>query len=460
MGDVTADRLVSYAAALRYEDLGPEVVHQVKRLTIDSIGCGLGAFTSDPVKAIRDVTASISSPWSATVLGTREQTTPDMAAFVNGTMVRYLDFNDAYNGADTAHPSDNIPVVLAAAEAYGAPGQELVTGIVLAYEVQSAWADTFGLRVAGPWDQAVYATISTPLGAGKVMDLTEEQMREALRLSMVGGMAMGEARRGMISHWKAAAVPNAGRNGVFAAMLAERGLTGPPAIFNGTHGFFASITGGEVEMEPLGHEGGNGRHFRIMDSRVKRFPSGFFSQTAIEGALEARDALGITGGNDVRRVHIRTFDSGFHVMAGDPTRWHPDTRETADHSIPYVVSCALHFGSLEPSHFEDEMLGDQSLLDLMQKVEVVKDPECQAAWPEAILNIVTVETTDGRSHTARVPYYQGHFKRPMSDQDLENKFQRLTSGLLSKHQQHAALQALWRLDEVDNLTEVMELLVV
>ena len=154
-----------------------------------------------------------------------------MAAFVNGTMVRYLDFNDSYNGKDIAHPSDNIPAVLAAAEAHGGSGREMIAAVALAYEVQAAWADSFHLASGGAWDQAAYAAVSAPLGAGRVIGLTVEQLAEALRISVVSSMTLGEARRGTISHWKAAAVPNAGRNGVFAAMLARRGMTGPPEVF-------------------------------------------------------------------------------------------------------------------------------------------------------------------------------------------------------------------------------------
>ena len=455
MIDPIVERLTSYAASLEYRELPDEVVHQVKRLVIDSIGCGLAAADAAPVRAARGLALEVHGSSPATLLGTTDTTTPDMAAFVNGTMVRYLDFNDSYNGKDIAHPSDNIPAVLAAAEAQGASGRELIAAVALAYEVQAAWADSFQLASGGAWDQTAYAAISAPLGAGKAMGLSAEQLTEALRISVVSSMTLGEARRGTISHWKAAAVPNAGRNGVFAAMLARRGMTGPPEVFTGSHGFFAGATGGPVELAPLAREGGNDRAFRLMESRFKRFPAGFVSQTAIEGAMEARDVLGITDTDDIQHVHIRTFESGKRIMAGDPTRWHPETRETADHSIPFVVACALRFGTLEPAHFEDDVLHDPALLDLMQRIEVVQDPECDAAWPEAILNILTVQTSNGRQHTASVPYYTGHFKKPMSDIDIEDKFRRLTAGLLDESRQQTALDRLWHLDDETDLGGVM-----
>ena len=233
-------------------------------------------------------------------------------------------------------------------------------------------------------------------------------------------------------------------------------MTGPPEVFSGSHGFFAGVTGAPVELAPLAQEDGVDRAFRLMESRFKRFPAGFVSQTAIEGAIEAREALGVADAGDIAHVHIRTFESGKRIMAGDPTRWRPETRETADHSIPFVVACALRFGTLEPAHFEDDVLRDPVLLDLMQRIEVVQDPECDAAWPEAILNILTVRASDGRQHTASVPYYTGHFKKPMSDADVEDKFRRLTTGLLDESRQKAALDCIWRLDEESNLRRVME----
>ncbi len=455
MTDPIVERLSSYVAGIGYSDLPGEVVHQVKRLVIDSMGCGLAAGDADPVRAARDLALGAHGPSPATLLGSTDRTTPDMAAFVNGTMVRYLDFNDSYNGKDIAHPSDNIAPAMAAAEAHGASGQELIAAVALAYEVQAAWADSFHLASGGAWDQAAYAAISAPLGVGRVIGLTAEQLAEAVRISVVSSMTLGEARRGTISHWKAAAVPNAGRNGVFAAMLARRGMTGPPEVFSGSHGFFAGVTGAPVELAPLAREDDNDRPFRLMESRFKRFPAGFVSQTAIEGAIEAREVLGIADAGDIEHVRIRTFESGKRIMAGDPTRWRPETRETADHSIPFVVACALRFGTLEPAHFEDDILRDPVLLDLMQRIEVVQDPECDAAWPEAILNILTVRTSDGRQHTASVPYYTGHFKKPMSDADIEDKFRRLTAGLLDESRQRAVLDRLWRLDEETNLGRVM-----
>jgi len=460
MGDMTVERLANYAASLNYDDLPTDVVHQVKRLVVDSLGCGIGAFNSEPAKAVRAMASSYTSTRTATLLGTDMRTTPDLAALANGTMVRYLDFNDNYAGKSNAHPSDSIAPMMAVAEAFDASGQDLITGIVLAYEVQSAWADTFRLKDGGPWDQAVYPTISMPLGAGKVMGLNKGQLAEAVRLSVVQGLPLLEARRGKISHWKACAVPNAGRNGIVSAILAKQGLMGPPAIFEGVAGFFAGVNRGPMYLEPLAGEEGNPNPFRIMKSSIKRFPAGFFSQTAIEGALNARGALGIVNSGDIQRIIVKTFNHGFSVMAGDSTRWRPKTRETADHSIPFVVACALHFGSVDIEHFEERVLKDPEIIALMDKIEVQLDPECEAAWPDATLNIVTVEMIDGRKYTVDTPHYLGHFKRPTSDGDIEEKFRKLTHNLLTPNQQEDTFDTIWNLENLEDISKICGTLVI
>ena len=264
----------------------------------------------------------------------------------------------------------------------------------------------------------------------------------------------------MISHWKAAAVPNTGRNGVFAALLAKRGFTGPEEIFEGQQGFFTAVTRRPVDLAPLAGEDGNSQPFRVMESRIKRFPAGIISQTAVEGALEAREQLGLRSPSDVRAVHIRTFEHAVFSMAGHPSRWRPETRETDDHSIPFVVACALSFGSVQPAHFVDEVMRSPELVDLMQKITVVEDAECEAEWPGANLSIVTVEADDGRQHTARVPYHLGHVRRPIGDRDVDAKFRGLTADLMSEAQQTAALDALWHVDETDDIRALMERLAV
>src|SRR5690242_2824298 len=210
-----ARRLAQYAFDLRFEDLPPKTVHEVKRRFIDSLGCAMGAISGDPGRIARTLAKSVTSDEPATVIGTRHRSSPEWAAFSNGVHFRYLDYNDTYLSLEPAHPSDNIAAVLAAGEPAGASGRDLITATVLSYEIQCRLCDAASIRARG-WDHVTYGSFSTSLAAGKLLGLSVEQLTHAQGLAGVPNNAMRQTRVGMLSHWKGCAFANASRNGVFA----------------------------------------------------------------------------------------------------------------------------------------------------------------------------------------------------------------------------------------------------
>src|SRR5437867_7459019 len=154
-----AEQLAEYAAGLKFEELPAPVVHEVKRRVIDSIGCALGAWEAEPCVIARRVASRFSAERGATLLGTSHRAPPDWAAFANGCLVRYLDYNDTYLSKEPAHPSDNIAAVLAVAETEGASGREFIAAIALAYEIQCRLCDAASLRARG-WDHVTYVAFS------------------------------------------------------------------------------------------------------------------------------------------------------------------------------------------------------------------------------------------------------------------------------------------------------------
>src|SRR5436305_2336210 len=168
MSKPLADRIAEYAVDLRFEQLSPDVVHEVKRRVVDSLGCAFGAWHDEPGVVARKVASGLSAERGSTLIGTTHRAPPDWAAFANGTMVRYLDYNDTYLSKEPAHPSDNIPAALAMAEAENADGRELITAIALAYEIQCRLCDTASLRARG-WDHVTYGAFSTALAAVRLM---------------------------------------------------------------------------------------------------------------------------------------------------------------------------------------------------------------------------------------------------------------------------------------------------
>src|SRR5215475_9182952 len=236
MAKSLAHQFAEYACALQFEDLSRDTVHEVKRRLIDSIGCALGAWNEEPCRIARQVASEFSAKNGATIIGTHHQAPPDWAAFANGCCIRYFDYNDTYLSKEPAHPSDDIAAALAAAESVGANGRELITAIALAYEVQCRFCDAASIRARG-WDHVTYGAFSTALAGAKLMHLDPERTRHAVNIAGVAGAAMRQARVGELSHWKGVAFANAARHGVFSALLARAGMTGPGPIFEGQMGF-------------------------------------------------------------------------------------------------------------------------------------------------------------------------------------------------------------------------------
>src|SRR5437879_5509849 len=177
-----AHQLADYACALRFEDLSEEVVHEVKRRVIDSLGCALGAWKEEPCAIARKVCSDFSAKQGSTIIGTIHKAPPDWGAFANGCCIRYFDYNDTYLSKEPAHPSDTITSALVIAESLGSSGRELITAIALAYEVQCRLCDAASIRARG-WDHPTYGDFSTALACANLMKLDPEKTRPAVNIA-------------------------------------------------------------------------------------------------------------------------------------------------------------------------------------------------------------------------------------------------------------------------------------
>ncbi len=449
-----AEAMSSWSTALHYSNLPAEVVHLTKRMIIDTIGCALGGYASEPSRIARELAATVSGNPAGTVLGSGQATSPELATFANGVMIRYLDYNDGYTSLESGHPSDSIAAVLAATELAGLGGRRAITATVAAYEAFCRLGDAATLRYRG-YDHVTNGCVASVLGAARALGLNPEQTHQALNLGLAPNIALGQTRGGVLSHWKGCAYANASRNAVFAVRLAQRGLTGPEPIFEGEHGFIRAVTGGEpYQLEPFG---GEGQPYKIAECSIKRFPLGQYSQTVVQAALEAREQMPAAAVADIATVHILTLQKAIDIMAGDGEKWRPQSRETADHSMPYTTAVALTYGYVHQDHFDERYYRSPELLDLTNRVQVAVSAEANRRAPEAMLCELEVTTRDGQSYTATVPYHKGHYKNPMTDAEVEAKFRSLSEPFIPAAQTDALLERLWHLEEVSDIREVMEL---
>lgn len=441
-----AERLADYADRLRYDDLDAATIERVKSHVIDTVGCGIAAFDEAPVRICREI-ALTNAGGGASVIGTDRRTTPDLASFANGVAFRYYDLNDVYTGRFSGHPSDNIAPCLAVAEAERASAAELVTAIALVYEVNCRLIDAFDLTARG-WDPPIFSLPAVALAAGKLMKLPPDRLAHAVSLALNDHIPMGQTRSGALSDWKGLADAEAGRNAIFAAMLARGGITGPAPIFEGRKGFFQLISGpAEVDVEGFGRRG---VPFRIHQCGMKAYPAVVYAQTAVvAGVALAKDVGDL---DRVAAIEIATTRRGFQQTGSDPEKWTPDTRDTADHSLPYITARAMFDGDITNDSYAPDKLHDPRILAFMRKITVHEDPALRGGAPPTR---ITAVLADGRRMTRQVDTMPGFPGQPMERTDVERKFRSNIGSRWPQERTDAILQALWSLERTDDLSALL-----
>lgn len=450
--------IAEYAHEITFRDLSEDVIAQTQKLVLDSLGCGISAFSSPPSKRLRSIYDSRQPVDSgATLLGTRNRVPVEYAGLLNASMVRYLDFNDCYStGSSACHPSDHIPALISVAEAECASGKELIEAIVLAYEIQCRGVDT-GAAWNNGFDYVTWGGYSSAIAVGKLMGLSIDEITNAIGIVGASSVGLINARLGEVSNWKGIAQPYATHNAIQACQMARGGVTGPEQIFEGDGGFIDAVSRGDpIEFDTLG---GRNDSFRILETSFKKFACAYFNHPSITAVLDIVEDRGLSV-DDIQSIAVETFDHAIQANASGPEKWASDlNRETADHSLPYTVSVAIMHGEVTPTQYSESHLTDEKLHQLMQKISAVSTEELNSYRRENTRHVpanVTVETTNDETFENRVNYPVGHPERPMSKAELKDKFLALIDGYLSDNQAAEVLKScenLPRLATVDDLVE-------
>ena len=439
MSETLAHQLAAFALETSFDRLPDAVVAEAKRRLIDAFGCAAGALHEPAPTIARRAASRVEGEPGAAVFG-GGRSSPDWAAFANGVHIRYLDCNDTYLSLEPAHPSDNWAAVMAAGEAVGASGADWIAAGVVAYEVQCRLCDAAGIRARG-WDHTTYGSLSASLAAAKLMGLTHEQTVHALGIAGTTGTALRLTRAGELSMWKGCAFAHAARNGVFAAILAGDGMTGPAPLFEGDMGFQQQVSG-PFTLDRLG--GPLAGDWMLPKTSIKFVPAEYHSQSAVAAAFELRPKVGDP--SRVRSIEIATFRTAVEIIGQDPEKWEPKTRETADHSLPYCTAVALLDGQVAAAQFSESRLNDPVLRALVKRTTVVEDPKLTAGYPNGIPNRVKVTLVDGTVFEHEVSFPPGHDKNPLSDPQLATKFHGLADEPIGADRADELLQRLRTLE--------------
>jgi len=356
--DITTQALIAFASHLRFEDLNAKALEAAKARILSTIAVSLAAYELEPVRIARKLAQPVASGPSARIFGSLVATTPDMAAFVNSAMVRCLDMSDTYVMSAVSHPADAFSAVLAVAEAENLSGRDFLLALAIIYEVQCRFVEVVPYNHHG-WDQTPVVALGAALGCARLLGLPPGKMAHAISLALVPNIALNQTRTGTLSMWKGMAGPQGARAGVNAACMAREGMTGPDGVFEGKYGFWNQLMDGKTFTVPMPTQFAD-HTFAVQQTMIKSFPTRFNCQVPVFTAQKLRTMIKVT---DIASLKIESIRQAFARWMDLPEIWKPETRETADHSLPCTVAMALIDGTITPKMMDTGRFKDGDVLD-------------------------------------------------------------------------------------------------
>jgi 2-methylcitrate dehydratase len=450
----TVEQLAEWVLGVRAGDLPETAVTQAKLLILDSIGCGLAALDEKTARALLAVVEASGGAPQCTVIGGAHRTSAPNATLANGALVRILDFNDyvgARSGDLGGHPSDNIPVALAAGELSGASGREIIASIVLGYEIFGRCKELMERDSA--WDGVTVSGLAAPAMAGRLIGLDKTRLAHAIALSGARAATSTAVRFGDISAAKSIANALVAQNGMQAALLAERGITGPLDLFENPRGMRAVFCRGDataVLTAPLPADG------VIMEASVKAFPCLATGQGVVAAGIEMHRRLGgeIEGVTGFKLVISDT--PGLRRQKDDPGRIKPTSREAADHSFNFLAAVSLIDGEFGLAQFEGERWNDAQVCALMAQLEIVNDISWNTRAPDSYPCSLVARTRDNQEHIVEVPYPPGFSRGRLEADTVIDKFHTLTAPHLTQAARTRIIAAVMALEKSSSCAELMK----
>ncbi len=416
------EQMADWVVHSSFDQLSESAREQIRIRVLDALGCAIGALNTPTMELLRSQLDEFGGKELCALVG-GGRCPPDRAAFYNGALVRYLDFNDSYLAkGETCHPSDNLSAVLAAAEYAQASGRDLMTALAVAYQVQCRLSDVAPVRAKG-FDHTVQGAYAVAAGVSRALGLDAERTANAVAISGTAYNALRVTRTGALSNWKGLAYPDMAFGATHAAFLAMRGITGPLEVFEGNKGLQDAITGkftldwSKDDLE------------RVTRTIVKKYNAEVHSQSALEGILELVHEYGFEGA-DVDRIEIDIFDVAYNIIGGgeEGDKTLVQTKEQADHSLQYMVAVAVLDGQVMPTQYAPDRITRDDVQNLLRRVVVRPNEEFSRRFPNEMPCRLTVTLRDGRVVTKEKQAYEGFFTQPMRWETVAEKFGRLVDG--------------------------------
>jgi len=293
----------------------------------------------------------------------------------------------------------------------------------------------------------------SPIVAGRALHLDWQKIQHAVGISASRHATLGAVTAGKLTMMKNTVDPMATQSGVLAALLAEKGYTGPEHVVDGKEGL-THCFGPEWKLNLL--TDGLGDSWRITQCGMKAFPTEALTHTPISAVLDLVIEHDLKPAGVVK-IRIQSLARAADILS-DPSKYDPHTKETADHSLPYVIAAALVDRQVTPLQFTPEKIMDPEIRAQLRKVEVLADPEIEKVFPALQRVIVTIQRKDGREFIRQLDYPKGDPRNPLSDKEVEEKFAALAEGVLSRNAQNKVKDAVWNLEKSNSASDLMKLL--
>jgi 2-methylcitrate dehydratase len=459
MTDTMVQRVAQWVLSFDAAIVDAPTIQLIKHSVLDSIGCAILTLDEDCVRGVLDYARSAGGDGQASIIG-GGMAPLSLATLANGVLVRAIDFNDhlAHNPNTNAklggHPSDNLGAILAVSEWRNLHGSEVLTALLVGYELYGRVYKYLTPEL--PWDHTTSFGFSVPAVAARLLGLDANKTAHAIAISAAQSATLGVVRRGQLSHSKFLASALVAERGVEAAQLAALGVTGPMTVFEDVRGISNGIfrSGDKLEdlVAPLGP-----RHM-VEGVTIKAHPGMDTSQAAAEAAVKAAAGRKLRA-SDIASVELIMNDHPMtREQTADPLRRAPHSRETADHSIHYMVAVALLDGEMTPRQFADGRWFDPEVCDLMNRMVITIDPAWTKRAPGGFPCTIKLKMRDGTEAIIEVPYAAGHARNKMDHAQVVEKFRYCVERRCSLARTDEIIAAVDELDRLASTRDLMRLL--
>lgn len=447
-----SEQLADYISRISFEALPPEVVEKGKHLFLDTLGVMILGSDKPWSLSLLDYFKAQEGKEEADVIFHGIRIPAASAAFVNGTMAHSFDYDDDLAACHIA--CCVIPAALAAAQKVNASGKELITSIVIGYDVTVRLAETLDghhLYAMGFHPTAVCGTYGAVAATGKLLGLSREQMVHAMGIagSFISGSLEWLCDGSMTKRFHGG---KSASEGITASSLAQRGFTGPRTILEGNNGVLKMF---RAQREPHLLVEDLSRRFDILKSYIKWYPCCTCNAPLVDAVLAMREEASLKP-KEIKEIEARVRKTCM-ALVGEPLyqKRNPQNILEAQMSAPYCIAAAMIQGKLFPHQFTMEKIKDPSIVGIAQKVTVVWDPSLDVSGnPRPVPGEVIIKMSDGRVLTKKVDYQKGTYRNPLTSREIEEKFSMCVEGKLSEKKKRNLIDLIGQIEKVEKINQI------